>query len=214
MTTQTRIPKALHAALLSMLLAVGVGGGAYIGEAETSGLTPYLQAAAEDESTSDAVKLALVLGSFFESSFRHIGKPYTDSLGKGQPLTVCNGLTGAWVDPRKTYSPVECYALEVVYYKRAEQDAKRLVTTWDELDALQQASILDFIHNKGVGQFSRSTMRRLFNQGLFEQACRQNERWVYGTVRGVSVVLSGLTVRANTNSDLCAAGVTHVLPAL
>ena len=33
-----------------------------------------------------------------------------------------------------------------------------------------------------------------------------NERWNRGTVRGVSVVLPGLKIRADANSDLCANG--------
>ena len=37
-------------------------------------------------------------------------------------------------------------------------------------------------------------------------ACRENERWNRGTVRGVSVVLPGLKIRGDANSDLCANG--------
>ncbi len=37
-------------------------------------------------------------------------------------------------------------------------------------------------------------------------ACRENERWNRGTVRGVSVVLPGLKIRADANSDLCTNG--------
>lgn len=200
-----RIPKGLHAALLAMLVTIGVGGASYMGEPEDA-LTPYLQAAADDSSTSDAIKLALVLGSYFESSFKHIGKPYVDKLGKGQPLTVCNGLTGSWINSNKYYTPQECYSREIQYYKTAEIQVKRLTNRWDDLTVLQQASILDFVHNKGIGAYSSSTMLKLLNQGKLQEACRQNERWVYGTVKGVSVVLPGLKVRANANSDLCAEG--------
>lgn len=199
-----RIPKGLHTALLAMLVAIGAGGGAYIGEPDN--LTPYLQAAADDESTSNAVKIAVVLGSYFESSFKHIGKPYVDKLGKGQPLTVCNGLTGSWIDPNKYYSPQECYSKEIQYYKTAETQVSQLTYKWNDLTVLQQASILDFVHNKGIGAYSSSTMLKLLNQGKIQEACRQNERWVKGTIKGVSVVLPGLQVRANANSDLCAEG--------
>ena len=200
-----RIPKELHTVLLTMLVTIGAVGGAYIGEPEDT-LTSYLQTAADDKTTSNAVKVAIVLGSYFESSFKHIGKPYVDKLGKGQPLTVCNGLTGSWIDPNKYYSPQECYSKEVQYYKTAEFHVKRLTNKWDDLTVLQQASILDFALNKGVGAYSSSTMLKLLNQGKIQEACRQNERWVRGTVKGVSVVLPGLKVRANANSDLCAEG--------
>ena len=205
MDMNQRIPKGLHTALLAMLVAIGAGGGAYIGESSDA-LTPYLQAAADDESTSDAIKVAIVLGSYFESGFRHIGKPYVDKLGKEQPLTVCNGLTGSWIDPSKYYSPQECYSKEIQYYKTAETQVSQFTHKWNDLTVLQQASILDFVHNKGIGAYSSSTMLKLLNQGKIQEACRQNERWVKGTVKGVSVVLPGLQVRANANSDLCAEG--------
>lgn len=77
-----RIPKPLHAALAAMLTTMGAGGSVYLAERErTSQLqTEYLRTVAADTSTSDAIKLAMVLGSYYESSFRHIGTPYVDKL--------------------------------------------------------------------------------------------------------------------------------------
>lgn len=203
-----RIPHALRTMLLAMLVAVGAGGGAYIAEAERGAapLTPYLQAVADDPTTSDAVKVAMVLGSFFESSFRHIGTPYVDKLGKGQPLTVCNGITGAGVQAGRYYTEADCYRLEKGRYIQAEAYLAKSIPIWADLTVLQRASFLDFAHNKGTGAFQTSTMRRLLLAGNVVAACRQNERWTRGTVQGVSVVLPGLTVRANANSDLCAEG--------
>ena len=60
---------------------------------------PYVQAVAQDRTTSDAVKIAMLMGHKYESSGKHIGTPYVDKLGKGQPLTVCNGITGKGVVP-------------------------------------------------------------------------------------------------------------------
>ena len=106
-----RIPKPLQAALAAMIASMGAGGGVYLAEQErTSQLqTEYLRTVAADTSTSDAIKLAMVLGSYYESSFRHIGTPYVDRLGKGQPLTVCNGITGAGVVAGRYYTPADCY---------------------------------------------------------------------------------------------------------
>ena len=77
-----RIPKPLQAALAAMIASMGAGGGVYLAEQErTSQLqTEYLRTVAADTSTSDAIKLAMVLGSYYESSFRHIGTPYVDKL--------------------------------------------------------------------------------------------------------------------------------------
>ena len=203
-----RIPKPLQTALAAMLASLGAGGGVYLAEQErTSQLqTEYLRTVAADTSTSDAVKLAMVLGSYYESSFRHIGTPYVDKLGKGQPLTVCNGITGAGVVAGRYYTPADCYRLEVGRYREAEAFLAKNVPTYSAATVLQQATFLDFVHNKGTGAFASSTMRRKLLAGDTVGACRENEKWNRGTVRGVSVVLPGLKIRADANSDLCANG--------
>ena len=203
-----RIPKPLQAALAAMIASMGAGGGVYLAEQErTSQLqTEYLRTVAADTSTSDAIKLAMVLGSYYESSFRHIGTPYVDKLGKGQPLTVCNGITGAGVVAGRYYTPADCYRLEVGRYKEAEAFLAKSVPTYSAANVFQQAVGLDFIHNKGAGAFATSTYRRKWVAGDTVGACRENERWNRGTVRGVSVVLPGLKIRGDANSDLCAQG--------
>ena len=203
-----RIPKPLQAALAAMVASMGAGGGVYLAEQErTSQLqTEYLQTVAADASTSDAIKLAMVLGSYYESSFRHIGTPYMDKLGKGQPLTVCNGITGAGVVAGRYYTPADCYRLEVGRYKEAEAFLAKSVPTYSAANVFQQAVGLDFVHNKGAGAFSTSTYRRKWVAGDTVGACRENERWNRGTVRGVSVVLPGLKIRGDANSDLCSNG--------
>ena len=204
----SRIPKPLQAALAAMLASIGAGGGVYLAEQErTSQLqTEYLRTVAADTSTSDAIKLAMVLGSYYESSFRHIGTPYVDKLGKGQPLTVCNGITGAGVVAGRYYTPADCYKLEVGRYKEAEAFLSKSVPTYSAANVFQQAVGLDFVHNKGAGAFATSTYRRKWVAGDTVGACRENERWNRGTVRGVSVVLPGLKIRGDANSDLCAEG--------
>ena len=203
-----RIPKPLQAALAAMIASMGAGGGVYLAEQErTSQLqTEYLRTVAADTSTSDAIKLAMVLGSYYESSFRHIGTPYVDKLGKGQPLTVCNGITGAGVVAGRYYTPADCYRLEVWRYKEAEAFLAKSVPTYSAANVFQRAVGLDFVHNKGAGAFSTSTYRRKWVAGDTVGACRENERWNRGTVRGVSVVLPGLKIRGDANSDLCANG--------
>ena len=203
-----RIPKPLQAALAAMIASMGAGGGVYLAEQErTSQLqTEYLRTVAADTSTSDAIKLAMVLGSYYESSFRHIGTPYVDKLGKGQPLTVCNGITGAGVVAGRYYTPADCYRLEVGRYKEAEAFLAKSVPTYSAANALQKATYLDFVHNVGAAAFSGSTMRRKLLAGDMIGACRENEKWVYGTINGAKVALPGLVIRRNANSDLCANG--------
>lgn len=201
-----RIPKPLQAALAAMLASVSAGGGVYLVQQEqtSKAQTEYLQTVAADTSTSDAVKLAMVLGSYYESSFRHIGTPYVDKLGKGQPLTVCNGITGNGVVAGRYYTPADCYRLELGRYREAEAFLKQSAgAAYRRASPLQQATYLDFVHNVGSAGFSGSTMRRKLLAGDVVGACRENRRWVYGTINGAKVALPGLVIRRNANSDLC-----------
>lgn len=129
-------------------------------------------------------------------------------MEKGQPLTVCNGLTGKDVIAGKWYSPAECFRLEKKRYVQYEQIAKRSLTYWGSYNPFQQATFYDFLHNKGDGKFQTSTMRRDANAGNWVKACRENVRWNKGTVDGVSVVLPGLKIRGDANAELCEWGLS------
>ena len=166
----------------------------------------YIQAVAADPGTSQAVKIAMVMGSYYESSYKHIGAPYVDKLGKGLPLTVCNGITGAGVVAGRWYSPRECYRLEKAHYIKSEAAAKRLFRLWGTYTPLHQAVFIDFIHNKGEPALAGSTLLRKANAGDVVGACRENPRWNRGTVNGVSVVLPGLQGRGDANGEICEVG--------
>lgn len=202
----SRIPAQLRTSLAALVLLIGAGGGAiYVGEAATreAKQNAYIQAVAADPEVSDAIRIAMVMASFYESSNRHIGTPYVDKLGKGQPLTVCNGLTGPEVVAGRFYSAAECYRLEKRRYVYYEVAAKRLLIHWKTYDPFQQATFLDFLHNKGEGNFGTSTMLRKANAGDLVGACRENQRWNKGTVKGVSTVLPGLQLRGDANGEIC-----------
>ena len=83
----SRVPAWLGARLVAVCLLAGLGGGGAI--VATRALTndalrdQYVRAVAADEGTSPAVKIAMVMGSYYESSGKHIGTPYIDKLGKG-----------------------------------------------------------------------------------------------------------------------------------
>lgn len=191
------------------MIALGGGYAAYTHiDGETTALlrNQYVQAVAVDKGTSEAVKVAMVMGAFYESSYKHIGTPYVDRLGKGQPLTVCNGITGASVVPGRYYTPGDCYRLERAKYVSNEAHLKGSLPKWPSYTVLQQATVLDFTHNKGTAAFDSSTMRRKLLAGDVAGACRENVRWNKGTVNGVSTVLPGLKVRADANAEICERG--------
>ena len=159
--------------------------------------------AAEQEQTSVSITLAMELGSHFESSGRHIGTPYVDKVGKGQPLTVCNGVTGPEVVAGRYYTKTDCMRLELPMYLAAEAAAKRMFRHWSTYNVWVQASLIDMIYNLGEAQVAGSTMRALANAGDLDGACAQMPRWVRGTVNGKSAVLAGLVDRRGTTAELC-----------
>lgn len=152
---------------------------------------------------SAAVQLAMVLGSHYESSGRHIGTPYVDKVGKGQPLTVCNGVTGPEVVAGRTYTPDDCKRLELPKYLEAERLARQAFVHWGTYNTWVQASIIDMVYNLGPTVLDGTTIVRLANAGDLVGACEQMPRWVRGTVAGKSVVLPGLVDRRGTTRELC-----------
>ena len=153
---------------------------------------------------SAAVRIAMEIGAHYESSGRHIGVPYRDMIGKGQPWTVCNGVTGAGVVPGRYYTPEDCKRLELPIYQAAERDARRQFIHWGAYNVYVQASIIDMIYNLGAPTVAGSTMRVLANAGNLLGACQQMLRWVMGTVNGQKVRMPGLADRRETTAELCA----------
>ena len=207
--TQSKVPTQLKAGIAALMIAMGGGYVAYTQiDGETTALlrNQYVQAVAADKGTSEAVKVAMVMGAYYESSYKHIGTPYVDRLGKGQPLTVCNGITGPQVVPGRYYTPADCYRLERAKYVSNEAHLKRALPKWPSYTVLQQATFIDFTHNKGAGAFDGSTMRRKLLAGDVVGACRENVRWNKGTVNGALAVLPGLKERADANAEICEGG--------
>lgn len=202
----SKVPAFLSSRLAALAILAGLGGtGAYVAQQASDDALrdQYVQTVAADQSTSSAVKVAMVLGQFYESSGKHIGTPYIDKLGRSQPLTVCNGITGAGVEAGRYYTPSDCYYLERGRYLAAEQEARRLFARWASYDPFVQGQFLDFVHNKGAAALANSTMLRKANAGDLAGACRENTRWNRGTVAGVSTVLPGLQLRGDANAEIC-----------
>ena len=147
---------------------------------------------------SEAVLLAMDIGAYYESSGRHIGTPYVDKVGKGMPLTVCNGVTGPQVVAGRYYTKTDCMRLELPMYLAAEAAAKRMFRYWNTYNVWVQASLIDMIYNLGESALVAKTITRKANAGDLAGACNEMPRWVYGTVKGVSTKLPGLVPRRGT----------------
>lgn len=181
---------AIRSRLLKAALAIAMG---------AAGVATY-----QAQQPSASVLLAMELGSHFESSGRHIGTPYVDKLGKGQPLTVCNGVTGAGVVAGRYYTPDDCKRLEVPRYLAAERQARAALRHWGAYNVWVQASFIDMVYNLGPGALDGTAIARLANAGDLDGACAQMPRWVRGTVAGQKVTLPGLVDRRATTQELCA----------
>ncbi|KQO23507.1 glycoside hydrolase family protein [Acidovorax sp. Leaf78] len=182
--------EAIRKRLIQAALAITMG---------AAGVATY-----QAQQPSAEVLLAMELGAHFESSGRHIGTPYVDKLGKGQPLTVCNGVTGPEVVPGTYYTPDDCHRLELPKYLDAERRAKAALKHWGTYNVWVRASIIDMVYNLGPSVLDGTTLVRLGNAGDLVGMCQQMPRWVRGTVNGQSTVLPGLVDRRGTTRELCA----------
>lgn len=180
---------AIRKRLIQAAIAITMGG---------AGVATY-----QVQQPSAEVLLAMELGAHYESSGRHIGVPYVDRLGKGQPLTVCNGVTGPGVVAGRYYTPDDCKRLELPRYREAEGKAKAALRHWPTYNMWVRASLIDMVYNLGPSVLDGTTLVRLGNAGDLVGMCEQMTRWVRGTVNGQKVVLPGLVDRRATTRELC-----------
>ena len=153
---------------------------------------------------SPEVLLARELGHYYESSGKHIGTPYIDKLGNGQPLTVCAGVTGPEVVAGRYYTPADCERLELRAYIDAERTARAALKHWGSYNIWVRASFIDVAYNVPSALAPGTTLLAMANAGNLMGACQQMPRWVFGTVGGVKTRLPGLVDRRDATRELCA----------
>ncbi len=161
------------------------------------------QAGEQGRIDDTAIQISREVGSYYESSGRHIGKPYVDRAGKGQPWTVCAGVTGPSVVPSRYYTPQDCERLEVAMYREALTVARASLVHWEQYNAFVRASFLDMAYNVPSALMG-TTLQAKANTGDLVGACMQMSRWVYGTFNGRKTRLAGLALRRDTTRELCA----------
>ncbi|ELJ8444305.1 glycoside hydrolase family protein, partial [Vibrio cholerae] len=69
--------------------------------------------------------------------------------------------------------------------------------------------LVSFVFNLGEGSFRRSTMLKLFNQGDWQNACREFSRWVYvngKNCRDPDSECSGIVTRREVEQNACLYG--------
>jgi len=150
-------------------------------------------------------------GSVMDNDGMHVA--YVDKLGKGNPITYCNGLTGK--DFRGNlpkagdkYSQADCDYMMALRVKGFEQDVVTSVSEYNSpiakvnnkfVSEYQKAAIISFAYNVGINNFRNSTLLRLLNAGKHGAACDELTKWVY--VNGK--ILKGLINRRNQEYQWC-----------
>lgn len=210
------VPKGLRNGIIALVILAGGGAGLYYEMYQDDSVSealledPYIKAVARDATTSNAVKIAMVMGYYYESSNRVITKPYNDkygavNLGRSTLWTVCNGITdqvlpkGKTIDFKKVYTPDECYQMEKGAYQQAEKQVINLFKYWNTYNDYEKAVFIDFRHNKKYNALVNSTLLKKANLGDLRGACMENPRWKFAG----SVVLPGLEIRGNSNEEIC-----------
>lgn len=140
-----------------------------------------------------AAALALSVSLAFVSEGT-VKTTYRDPVGV---LTVCTGHTGPEVRPNQTYSDAQCSAILNKDVQHA-QDVVLKYTT-GPMTPSQLAALTDFTFNVGEGNFKTSTLRRLWNEGKYTQACQELPKWKYSKGR----VMPGLIKRRAKEMALC-----------
>jgi len=164
-----------------------------------------------------AIALATVAGAGFIGALADhegiVSTGYRDPGGRTDKPTACAGHTGPGVKEGVRYSDEQCARWLAQDADAAAAGVRRVVTpaVYQRLTEAEKDSYSDFVFNKGLGNFSTSTMLRKLNAGDRIGACRENVKWVYGRDKhGRQVKLPGLVTRANANMQLCLAGVAGI----
>ncbi len=200
-----RVPPKLASRLAALVLVAGLSGGAFVAQqvSDEALRDEYVRAVAADADTSPAVKIAMVMGSYYESSSKHIGTPYIDRAGRGQPLTVCNGVTGAGVVAGRYYTPADCYRLERAGTSRPSATQRDCCGTGPPTTPSPRphSSISCGTRGRRRWRTAPCAPRRT---GVICRAPAGRTEVEPGHGGGVSTVLPGLQMRGDSNGEICA----------
>ena len=143
---------------------------------------------------SAAIVAAGGLAYQFEGEIR---QTYVDPVGV---LTACVGHTGPDVAIGQEFTEYECTEKFIADLRTAEAAVNRCTPGLPEA---MKPSLVSFTFNVGSGNYCRSTLAKLANDGDHVGACKQLYRWVYAGGR----VLPGLVRRREAEAQSCLAAV-------
>lgn len=99
--------------------------------------------------------------------------PYSDHLANGL-ATVCYGETNVQM---RRYTLPECKQMLGDSLAGYADKVRSLTPGFDSLTDGQKVAAVDFAYNAGVGNYERSTLRRMYIAKNFPAACDQYLQW-------------------------------------
>lgn len=121
---------------------------------------------------------------------------YPDPGTGGDPWTIGYGATGPGIEPGVVWTQDEAEARLAEDVQRFADVVARALTV--EVSDNEFAAMVCLAFNIGAAAFKRSTLLRLVNDGHFEAAAQQFERWN----RAGGRVMAGLTRRRKAERAL------------
>lgn len=119
---------------------------------------------------------------------------YLDPVGI---VTSCYGHTGPELKLGMHFTDQQCMDQLGKDIKTAQNGVRNLVKV--PLTQYQEAALISFTYNAGVGNLRSSTMLRKFNSKDYVRACEELTRWVYAQRKK----LNGLVNRRNNEMQMC-----------
>ena len=139
-----------------------------------------------------ALALALGVVTYWEGFEREV---YIDPVGIP---TVCYGhVVPKSIKVGTKFSSEACHEIlmsDLTIAANAVRDNVRV-----EIPEYTKAAMISFVYNAGIGNFKRSTMLKLLNEGKWVEACHELPKWVYAKGKK----LKGLVNRRQAEMQLC-----------
>lgn len=121
---------------------------------------------------------------------------YPDPATGGAPWTIGYGATGPGIEPGVVWTQEEAEARLAEDVQRFADAVERALTV--DVSDNEFAAMVSLAFNIGAAAFRKSTLLRLVNDGHFEAAAQQFERWN----RAGGRVMAGLTRRRKAERAL------------
>jgi len=133
---------------------------------------------------------------------------YRDKIGKGQPWTICAGVTGPNIHAGMTATPEQCAKLEEPKRIEAAQAVHECVPEISDNPDMRD-SLTDAAFNLGRAVVCGSTLQKMVKRGQYFEACMQltdatgADGWPDGWTKASGKRQKGLVIRRIYDRNWC-----------